>query len=217
MKKYGEKKIVKHSVAQNANQPIEVEDKIIIMRNQPILLDRDVAELYGVQTREINQAVKNNPEKFPQGYILELKDEEIESLKSKVLISNGTRGGSRWTPKAFTEKGLYMLATILKGKRAVEATLEIIETYAKVRELQRDLVALHRETDSEKKQSLMSRFSAALSDIVLPELRPDETETSVELNFIIGKIKHTVKRKRYPDSEDEVFEVREEEVPYGKE
>lgn len=217
MKKYGQKRIVQSDVAQADNQPVKVEDRIIIIRNRPVLLDRDVAELYGVQTKEINQAVRNNPNKFPEGYILELDQQELAYLKSKVLTSSANHGGARYIPKVFTEKGLYMLATILKGKRAVDATLEIIETYAQVRELQRDLVALHRENDSQKKQSLMSRFSAALSDIVLPELRPEETETSLELNFIIGKIKHTVKRKRYPDCDDQVEEVNEDVMPYGKE
>lgn len=81
-----------------------------------MLLDRNVAEIYNVETREINQAVRNNPDKFPNGYTLELGSQEIMSLKSKNLISNSyktLRGGSRWKPKAFTEKGLYMLATIL--------------------------------------------------------------------------------------------------------
>lgn len=205
------------SLEQSEYHPLKVEDKIVIIRNQPVLLDCDVAQIYGVATKEINQAVRNNPEKFPQGYILNLDQQEFANLRSKILTSSFHHGGTRYTPKAFTEKGLYMLATILKGKRAVEATLEIIETYAEVRELQRNLVALNRENNPEKKQSLMSRFSAALSDIVLPELRPEETETSVEINFIIGKIKHTVKRKRYPDSEDEVVEVKEDELQYGKE
>lgn len=91
-----------------------IADKIILLRNQPVLLDRDVAEIYGVQTKEINQAVRNNPEKFPKGYVIELDNQELTSLKSKILTSNSDktlRGGSRWKPKAFTEKGLYMLAT----------------------------------------------------------------------------------------------------------
>lgn len=106
-----------------------------------------------------------------------------------------------------------MLATILNGRRAVEATLEIIETYAQVRELQRDLVGLHRETDPLQRQTMMSRFSALLSDIVLPELRPEETETTVEINFLIGKLKHTVKRKRRENGSDI---VEEPEVTYGE-
>ena len=194
-------------------QPIDdIKNRLIVVHGQAVLLDRDVAEIYGVKTKEINQAVKNNPDKFPSGYLLDISNKELMSLRSKFLTSNSGRGGTRYTPTIFTEKGLYMLATILKGKRATEATIEIIETFAEVKDLQRNLVALHRETCVEKKQSLMSRFSEVLSDIVLPELRPEETETSIELNFFIGKLKHTVKRKRRDDGPDI---VEEPEPSYG--
>lgn len=93
------------------------------MRDQIVLLDRDVAAIYGVRTREINQAVKNNPKKIPNGYVFELNTEEIANLKSEFLISSFSHGGTRKPPKAFTEKGLYMLATILKGQRATEANI----------------------------------------------------------------------------------------------
>ena len=91
-----------------------------------MLLDSDVAALYGVETREINQAVKNNPNKFPKGYVFELYDREIRSLRSKILTANPK---SRVLPKAFTEKGLYMLATILKSERATQTTIAIVETF----------------------------------------------------------------------------------------
>jgi len=78
--------------------------------DKQVLIDRDVAELYGVETREINQAVKNNPDKFSEGYIIAPSPEEWDNLKSIDLISSW--GGSRKIPSAFTEKGLYMLATI---------------------------------------------------------------------------------------------------------
>jgi hypothetical protein len=93
-----------------------VEEKIITLRNQQVILDCDVAELYGVATKEINQAVRNNPEKFPEGYIFKLDNQEIISLRSKILtLKNSGRGQhTKYPPKAFTEKGLYMLATILK-------------------------------------------------------------------------------------------------------
>jgi len=87
-----------------------VEEKIRTLRGIPVILDSDVAELYGVETREINQAIKNNPEKFPEGYIFQLNRDEWSILKSKFLISSW--GGKNKLPKAFTEKGLYMLATI---------------------------------------------------------------------------------------------------------
>lgn len=116
----------------------EVESKIIEIREQKVLLDSDVASLYCVATREINQAVKNNPKKFPQGYIIELTPKEWELVKSKFLTSP-LGGGKVKLPKAFTEKGLYMLATILKGEKAIETTLTIIETYARIKQLSRNI------------------------------------------------------------------------------
>ena len=96
-----------------------VKDKIIRLRETDIILDNAVAELYGVQTKEINQAVKNNPKKFPDGYVFELNKEELSALRSKKMTAISPM--SRTMPKAFTEKGLYMLATILKGDKAAES------------------------------------------------------------------------------------------------
>ena len=93
-----------------------MEEKIITLRNQQVILDCDVAELYGVATKEINQAVRNNPEKFPEGYIFELDNQELSDLRSKFLTAKFKM--TRQLPKAFTEKGLYMLATILKSPKA---------------------------------------------------------------------------------------------------
>lgn len=156
----------------------------------------DVAYLYGVETREVNQAVKNNPEKFPAHYMFELTPSELHDLKSKVLISNVSNNSRRGATKAFTERGLYMLATVLKGERARQVTFTIIETFFKVRELKRELLDLHKETDKQKQQSKMQHFGEVLTDIVMPDLQTSETESSLEINFLIGKIKHTVKRVR---------------------
>jgi len=89
----------------------EVEKKVLIIRDQQVLLDRDVAELYGVETREINQAVSRNLDKFPEGYILLLTQEEYDSLRSQFVTLNELGRGqhAKYLPKAFTEKGLYML------------------------------------------------------------------------------------------------------------
>ena len=84
-----------------------------------------------VETKHINQAVKNNPEKFPDGYVFELSKDEWETVKSKFSTSP-LGGGKVKRPNAFTEKGLYMLATILKSQKAVETTIAIIDTFAKV-------------------------------------------------------------------------------------
>ena len=126
-----------------------VKSRLVAVRGQAVLLDRDVATLYGVETREINQAIRNNPDKFPTGYVFQLNDAEFADWRSKILTSNlseaeknGIRKGLRHAPYALTERGLYMLATILKGDRAVKTTLSIIETYAQVRELARTMEAL---------------------------------------------------------------------------
>ena len=92
-----------------------LKELIIELRGQSILLDSDVADLYGVETKRINEAVKNNPDKFPNGYIMELDKNEWDSLKSK--FSTSIKGGKVKLPSAFTEKGLYMLATIPSGFR----------------------------------------------------------------------------------------------------
>ena len=171
----------------------QVRQKIILLRDCEVILDADIAELYGVETREINQAVRNNPEKFPTGYIFELDKQEFTNLRSKILTAN-ISPKSRVLPKAFTEKGLYMLATILKSPRATQATIAIIETFASVRQLKRELHDLHDEPDNKKQQSKMKHFGEMLSNIVMPELELTETKSSMEINFLIGKIKHTVKR-----------------------
>lgn len=132
--------------------------------------------------------------------MFELTPSELRDLKSKVLISNVSNNSRRGATKAFTERGLYMLATVLKGERARQVTFTIIETFFKVRELKRELLDLHKETDKQKQQSKMQHFGEVLTDIVMPDLQTSETESSLEINFLIGKIKHTVKRVRKDDS-----------------
>ena len=182
-----------------------VESMILAIRGVNVILDADVADLYSVETKRINEAVKNNPDKFPEDYMFVLTDEELQVLRSKFSTAKYLRSKistakystkSRTLPKAFTEKGLYMLATILRSKKSIEVTFAIIETFVKVREMKRELVDLHNETDKSILSDKMNHFSDVLSDIVMPDLETSETESILELNFIIGKIKHTVKRIR---------------------
>lgn len=171
----------------------EVRKKIIVIRNKDVIADADVAAIYGVETKRVNEAVRNNPEKFPESYMFVLSKDELAYLRSKISTTK-VSGKSRVLPKVFTEKGLYMLATILKGMRALDATFAIIETFAEVRSLKREIVELHKETDRRKQSEKMHKFGETLSDIVMPDLETAETESTLELNFLIGKIKHTVKR-----------------------
>lgn len=188
----------------------EVEGKIVMVRGQRTLLDRDVAMLYGVETKRVNEAVKNNPRKFREGYVFELSKEESDALRSKISTietpattlepSSGKGRHSKYNFKAFTSRGLYMLATCLKSDRAADATVAIVETFDKVQTLKHELLELHTETDKTKQASKMQHFGEVLSDIVMPDLQTQETESTLEINFFIGKLKHTVKRIRKDES-----------------
>ena len=125
---------------------VEVENKMITLRNQQVIIDADVADLYGVETKRINEAVSNNPEKFPDGYILELSKNEKNELVENFDRFNRQKHSTA-IPKAFTEKGLYMLATILKSPKAVETTIAIVEAYAKLKELARVITEVPQHED----------------------------------------------------------------------
>lgn len=160
-----------------------VKDKIISLRGQDVILDFAVAEIYGVETREINQAVRNNPNKFPQGYLIEIGNKEYADLRSNFLIANNPK--SRTIPKVFTEKGLYMLATIA-----------IIEAFAKLRELSRTIGVLSANPDKYAQKSLMQKSGDIMADLFGEELHTSGTETEIELNFAVLKLRHSVKRER---------------------
>jgi hypothetical protein len=110
-----------------------IKNKIYTIRNLSVMLDKDLAELYGVETKHINQAVKNNQEKFDDEFFFQLADEEFNILRSNDLTANFSK--TRINPKVFTEQGIYMLATILKSKIASEITVSIIKIFAKMRQL----------------------------------------------------------------------------------
>ena len=186
---------VKHTTELDSKLLTDVRNSIVVIRDMPVIADADVANLYGVETKRVNEAVRNNPDKFPEDYMFVLSSEESAVLRSK-FSSTKLSSKSRVLPKVFTEKGLYMLATILKSRSALNVTCAIIETFTQVRNLKRELIDLHKETDSEKQTAKMRHFGKVLSDIVMPDLETSETESTLELNFFIGKIKHTVKRVR---------------------
>jgi hypothetical protein len=173
----------------------EVEKKIITLRNQQVILDADVAELYGVQTKEINQAVRNNPRKFPEGYIWELNETE----KSEVVKNFDHLRKLRFSPqfpKVFTEKGLYMLATILKSPKAEDTTIAIVEAYAKLKELSRVIVEVPQYEENQQEQKILLHRGGQLVEEILSDMLPKQSsETSFELNLAMFKFKHSIKRE----------------------
>ena len=177
------------------------ESKLIQYKGDFVLVDSDVAELYGVETRDINKAVKNNIKKFPKGYILELTKDEKNELVEKFHRFNRLKH-STVTPKIFTEKGLYMLATILKGEIATQTTIKIIETFANVRQLSRNLNAIDEDQTKEEQQALVMESNELLEKVIeiepVRELKDNETEieTKIELNLGFVKVSRVVKIKK---------------------
>ncbi|MDR0724561.1 MAG: ORF6N domain-containing protein [Prevotellaceae bacterium] len=173
----------------------DVEEKILTVRGQNVILDRDVATLYDVETKRINEAVKNNPDKFPSGYLLEVSKEEKQELVENFDRFNPLKH-STVAPVAFTEKGLYMLATILKSPKATQTTLAIVEAFAQIRELARTVSELSEASEDFRQKSLMQKGGEIIADILSDDLKTTDTETSIELNFAVLKFKHVVKRKQ---------------------
>jgi len=172
----------------------DLQDRIIELRGQKVLLDADVAQIYGVETRDINKAVGNNPDKFPAGYVVKLSKVEKNELVENFHRFNRLKHASV-NPKAFPEKGLYMLATILKSPQAVQATLAIIETFSKMRRLSRNIKTLSNVKDKREQQTLMRKSGEIIAEILDDDLQTTDTETSIELNFAVLKFKHTIKKK----------------------
>ena len=196
---------------------LEVENRIITLRDQQVILDSDVADLYGVQTKVVNQAVRNNPEKFPKGYVFQLDNQEFTGLWSKFLtaktepVKNFDRferqKHSTVLPKAFTEKGLYMLATILKSPKAVQTTIAIVEAYAKLKEFSRVMAEIPQQAaDSVEQKTLLQRGGQLIDDLMTDVLPVQSSETSIELNLAMLKFKHSVKR----GTDEEIEKLREE-------
>ncbi len=172
----------------------EVENKILVLRNQRVILDCDVATLYGVSTKEINQAVKNNPEKFPSGYIF-----QVDAAEKKEVVKNFDHLAklkfSPVNPTAFTERGLYMLATILKGNIATQTTINIINTFVEIRELSRAIARIPEVVDEGEKKSLLKRSGEIISNVLASDSTHLESETEIELNLAMVKIRHKIKKK----------------------
>ena len=174
----------------------KVEEKILDIRGQKVIVDRDVAALYGVETKRINEAVGNNPDKFPEGYIVALDDGEKSELVENFDRFNALKHSTA-LPSAFTEKGLYMLATILKSQTATQTTIAIVEAFAKLRELSRVINQLPEIEDENEQKSLMQKSGEILSEVLDGgALGVVSDETTIEINLAVMKIKHTVKREK---------------------
>lgn len=179
----------------NAIKNLEIKDLLIEINGVKYLLDRDVASIYGTSTKRINEAVKNNADRFPAGYIIELSKGQKNELVENFDRLNTLKHSST-SPKAFSEKGLYMLATILTSKKAIETTINIIETFAKIKELSQNIQKISNTTDKSEQANIMSKSGEIITEILGSDLETNESETTFELNFAMLKFNHTIKKSK---------------------
>jgi len=113
----------------------KVEGCILLIRDQKVMLDRDLAALYGVSTSRINEQVRRNIARFPSDFMFQLTDAETDALRSQTAISNDGRGGRRYPPLVFTEQGVAMLSSVLRSERAVQVNIAIMRAFVRLRRL----------------------------------------------------------------------------------
>ncbi len=150
-----------------------IENKIYLIRGQKVMIDRDLAELYGVETKVLNQAVNRNIERFPEDFMFQLSREELRNLKSQFVTSSW--GGTRKLPRVFTEQGVAMLSSVLRSKHAIQVNIAIMRAFVKIKrilsshiEVSRKLKELEGRTDKNDAE-IRKIFEAIQKMIASPE------------------------------------------------
>jgi ORF6N domain len=128
--------------------PLHAESKILEIRGERVMLDADTADVYGVPTKALNQAIKRNLDRFPADFRFQLTAEELESLRSQTVTSKEGRGGRRYSPWVFTEHGALMAATVLNSPRAVEMSVFVVRAFVRLREYARGHAAIAKRLDA---------------------------------------------------------------------
>jgi len=156
----------------------EIRSHIVTLRGKEVMLDRDLAELYGVETKALNQAVKRNLKRFPSDFMFQMSSEEFENWRSQTVTSNSDKMGLRRAPYAFTEQGVYMLATVLKSDVAIEVNIAIMRTFAKLREFSKHYNALAKKImEVERKSDKQYRELSKTLDELLDATKVVESKT----------------------------------------
>ena len=170
--------------SQSLSLPLErIESKILLVREQRVMLDYDLAPLYEVETRVLLQAVKRNLERFPPDFMFQLTREESQNLRSQIVISSW--GGRRRLPFAFTEQGVAMLSSVLRSTRAVHVNIEIMRAFVRLRRLAASNTELRRKLDElEKKYD--AQFSVVF-DAIRQLMEPAPVPARRRIGFSISE------------------------------
>jgi hypothetical protein len=153
-----------------------IESRILLIRSHKVMLDSDLAGLYGVPTKALVQAARRNKERFPQDFMFQLSAPEFRILRSQTVTSNRGRGGRRYAPYAFTEQGVAMLSSVLRSKRAVLVNIQIMRTFVRLRRLLASNAELHRRLD-ELERKYDKQFKVvfdAIRELMEPPEKPSK-------------------------------------------
>lgn len=169
---------------------LPVESRIIVVRHQKVILDTDLAELYGVPVKRLNEQVKRNRERFPADFMFQLNPEERESLRSQIATSKQGRGGRRYAPYAFTEHGAIMAATVLNSERAVEMSVFVVRAFVHLREMLAANQQLAEKID--ELELRLDTHDASIQDLLeaIRELMAPDPATGRKIGFQLPAGKH---------------------------
>jgi hypothetical protein len=163
----------------------QIENLIYVVRTQRVMLDSDLAEIYGVETRVLNQAVTRNKDRFPIDFAFRLKKTEWENLKSQIVIPSSKHGGRRTLPYVFTEQGVAMLSSVLNSKVAIKSNVEIMRTFVNLRniaatykELEKKIKAVESKTD--KNYQILVEAFLQLKEQIEPSLSKDRKKIGLK-------------------------------------
>jgi len=163
-------------------------NKIYLIRDQKIMIDRDLAEMYGVETRVLNQAIKRNEKRFPSDFMFQLTSQELSEWKSQNVISNKEKMGMRKRPNVFTEQGVAMLSSVLNSETAIDVNIQIIRLFTKVRQMLTDHGELRLEVAKIKKKLDNQDKNMEIVFHYLDELLEKKDEPRLERKSIGYKI-----------------------------
>ncbi len=157
-----------------------ISNKIYLIRNQKVMLDRDLADLYQVETKRLKEAVRRNLNRFPEDFMFELTKKEFENWRTQIATSNSDKMGLRYAPMVFTEQGVAMLSSVLKSDRAISVNIKIIRIFTKIRDLLNDNLNLRLEIEDIKKKMNNHDKNIELVFSYLDELveRKEDAETN---------------------------------------
>jgi phage regulator Rha-like protein len=170
---------------ENEQNHVIIENKIFIVRGFKVMLDADLASLYGIETKILVQSIKRNTERFPSDFMFQLSEEEFKSLRSQIVTSKIGRGGRRYVPYVFTEHGVAMLSAVLNSQRAVTMSIFIVRAFIKMRELlstHADLAEKIAEIEQKQKEqgSQLSTVCLIVKQLVT---EPDQVKSFRKIGF----------------------------------